>query len=81
MEFSQMAKDLFTEAELAEIQAEADRLAEQMLREEMRKELIKQATAQSLASKKAKLKISVNQTPETPVINDNIVNTTYDVEA
>ena len=81
MEFSQIAKDLFTEAELAEIQAEADRLAEQMLREEMRKELLKQATAQSLASKKAKLKISTNQTPETPVINDGVVNTTYDVEA
>lgn len=81
MEFNQMAKDLFTEAELAEIQAEADRLAEQMLREEMRKELVKQATAQSLAAKKAKLKVAVSQTPAAPAINDNIVNTTYDVEA
>lgn len=81
MEFNQMAKDLFTEAELAEIQAEADRLAEQMLREEMRKELVKQATAQSLAAKKAKLKVAVSQSPAAPAIDDNVVNTTYDVDA
>ena len=80
MEFNQMAKDLFTEAELAEIQAEADRLAEQMLREEMRKELVKQATAQSLAAKKAKLKVAVSQSPAAPAISDSINVTTYDVD-
>lgn len=84
MEFNQMAKDLFTEAELAEIQAEADRLAEEMMKEELKKELIKQATAQSLATKKAKLKIATTQvqSPSIPVIDDNIaVDTKYDVEA
>lgn len=80
MEFNQMAKDLFTEEELAEIQAEADRLAEQMLKEQMKKELLKQATARSLATKKAKIAAEV-KLAETPDLTDSTISPIFDTDA